>query len=276
VVHVVAWLAVYALILLGINWAVLGIRERRWFKALFLPGTSIAAGVQAVSAWLCLSLPFAVSISGGGKPAFELRPKRAPVLAGGLFLFVSQSILYAMHWIAVTQFGLMDRLDAWALALPGLQPEEMLAGRIDFDSAGMIEGLDSLCRAAATHPLLAASMMYIAIGVFASLRIGPRESLWALVLFTFLGLAAYTVQGMGIDYPFWTRRFWARLLYFPKWWSVFSLFVVLAGASFIALLAVRIARLAARAPRTRAGRPHRGSASTSASPPRGRPSSRSG
>lgn len=44
--HLVAWVAIYTLVL----WAVVGLikplRDRTWFKMLFLPGTLVAAMIQ--------------------------------------------------------------------------------------------------------------------------------------------------------------------------------------------------------------------------------------
>src|SRR5882672_227354 len=128
--HVLSWLAIYTGFLFAMNRAAGPLRERRWFKILFLPGTLFATLFQAVPARLCVAPTFEVSPAGEGKPAFAFKKDgRVPCLAGALFLLMSQSLLYVVWLFLAEQLQLAGRLDACGLSLPACHFAEVLHGQ---------------------------------------------------------------------------------------------------------------------------------------------------
>ncbi len=238
--HVLSWLAVYSGLLFGLNRAVGPFRERRWFKVLFFPGTLLAALVQAVPARLCVAPSFEVSLLGEGRPAFDFKEGRVPCLGGALFLLLSQALLYTIWLILAGELDLVACLDAGGLNLPAFHLRDFLQGRSGIRSGDYFERLGIVLRVSALHPLIALPVLYLALGTFASLRLDGKESLWALVVLSFLAALAEVGESFGVGFSFLGRGWWARALYSSQWWAAFSLYLTLAGLCLGAYLFLRL------------------------------------
>jgi hypothetical protein len=251
--HLLSWLAVYAAILFAMSRLAGGLRRRRWFKLAFLPGTLLAALVQAVPARLCVSPGFEVSPAAEGRPAFAFKDDaRVPCLGGALFLLLSQCVLYLAWSFAAGQLELPGRLDACGLSLPACHFAEVVQGQARVSFRDYFGNLEAVIGAAAVHPLLAACVLYAAVGTLASLRLDGKESLWALVILALFAGAAQLAENFGIGFSFLSRGWWARVYYASRWWNLFSMFVTLAGLSLGALSVIRLIALTAGGDREKA------------------------
>src|SRR6185369_1805497 len=101
--HVLSWLFVYTLILAALAWSVRPVRGRKWFKIVCLPGTFIAASIQAAAAYLSVAVGFLIYPLRDGEPAFELERDRVPCLSGALFVLLTHAALYVLYLILVAE-----------------------------------------------------------------------------------------------------------------------------------------------------------------------------
>ena len=150
--HIVAWLAVYAVVLFTLGHVIRPWRTRGWFKALFLPGVLIAIGVQAAAARLCVGGRYKTAPLKKGEFAFSIE-KDVPCLAGALFVFVSHALFYALFFFTVRQLETFAGFEVDAIALPGLHPHQVLEGTIEVDLRAYLASLRRSVEQLVANPL---------------------------------------------------------------------------------------------------------------------------
>lgn len=230
--HIVAWLAVYAVVLFVLGEAVRPYRKQRWFKVLFFPGVLIAVGVQAVASKLCVGGKLKFALLKSGEAALFMTKRDVPCLAGALFVLVSHALFYTLFFITVSRLENAVDFDARMISLPSLYPHDMLEGQIVVDVKDYIASLRESVDAFKASPMPYLVIFYLAFPVFANLQLRGREFFWAALLVVALGCPVYFADWLGLGFPFLSRGWWARFFYFPEWWGLFSLYVTMA---FVAL-----------------------------------------
>ncbi len=245
--HLIFWLGVYSLLLLAIAQASGELDRSRVFKLAFFPATIVAVFVQIVAALLTVGRTYQISLFASGKPAFCLQPKKkVPILAGAVFVLVSHAALYALFLAFVTVGEREAQVEVRELHLPSVTPHELVEGQIDVDLRGYLRGFPRLWDAAKESPVFYGILAYIFVPAFALVRLQGRAAQWTATVMIALALVVYTMDWFGLDYRFFSRGWWARWIYFPGWWALFSLFVTGALAMLAASIVPAFARLFAR------------------------------
>lgn len=244
--HIVAWLAVYAMVLFALGQVIRPWRTRTWFKALFFPGLLVAIAVQATAATLCVGGRYRTAPLKPGHYAFRLEDD-VPCLAGALFVFVSHCLFYALFFVAARQLERLGGLQVDVVALPGIQPQEVLDGRIAVDFGAFLGGLRRGAEQLFENPLPYLTLLYLAAPMFANFKLQGRELLWAALLVIGLGCAVSFGDYLEMGFPFLSRGWWASFFVFPEWWGVFSLYVT---AALLTLIMAAVPGLGAMLART--------------------------
>ncbi len=225
--HIVAWLAVYAVVLFTLGHVIRPWRTRGWFKALFLPGVLIAIGVQAAAARLCVGRRYRTAPLKTGEFAFSIE-NDVPCLAGALFVFVSHALFYALFFFTVRQLETLAGLDVDAIALPGLHPHQVLEGTIEVDVRAYFAILRRGVEQLVANPLPYLALLYLAAPMFANFKLHGRELFWAALLVIGLGYSVCFADHLEMGFPLLSRGWWAGFFVFPEWWGIFSLYVTVA------------------------------------------------
>lgn len=220
----VAWLAVYVLLLWLLGMAADPWRSRRWFKAFFLPGTLLAIGLQQLAARACVGTRYKTSAFREG-PCFSFdRTAQVPWLAGALFVVLSHVLLYSVFLLIAVRLDAAGWWNAGLVSLPGIEAEDALAGRIEIDLQGYIHGLEALGRQAARRPWTHLFVSWLLAGLFVSLPFTGQHCRWSLTALAILGGLTWLVHWFGVGFPFLSRGWWAGIFVFPDWWALFSLY----------------------------------------------------
>ena len=237
--HIIAWVGVYAVLLLGLGLATRSWRDKTWFKAAFLPATLIALAIQAAASYLCLGGPLRFAPLRNGCRLVTVENRRVPCLAGALYLFVSHIFLYFTFVIGAHTLETAKLIDAHLLELPNLYPMDMLEGRLEVNMAGYLEGLGEFSDAIAAQPIWYGVFIYLFAPVFIQMRLRGREVLWATILILMLGFIVYLIDWMEMGFPMLSRGWWASFFYFPSWWAMFSFYVTTVAVACILFTALR-------------------------------------
>ncbi len=237
--HLITWLAIYALVLFALAPAVRSWRETRWFKWIFLPGTLLAVLIQAIAALLCVGRRFELSLWRSGRPAFRMHRENVPWVAGAVFVLLSHLAAYVLFLLAVARVEAIAELECDLVCLPQLHPHDMLDGRFEVEVSGYLAGLQAMRSAVCEHPIAFGVLFWIVAPVLAHLRVATREFLWCALVFGALAIVAYCADWLGMGFPFLTRGWWAEWFYFPRWWALFSLWVTVAMTSCVAFWVAR-------------------------------------
>ena len=238
---IVAWLAIYTVLIYVLGLVVRPWRDRSWFKALFLPGILVAIALQKVSAALCLGVPCTISPLEDGRPAFGFDARRVPCLAGALFILVCHFFIYVVFIFSASKLDSAGLVETDVVSLPTLHAHQVANGYVRVDARGYVRGVGRLLDFSRERFLFTAALLYVAAGVFASVTFTRRQCRWGMIGLAALGVVAYIADWFETGFPFLTRGWWARFFYFPDWWALFSLYVT---SLILALSLFASARLA--------------------------------
>ncbi len=236
--HILAWLAVFTVILFALGEAIRPFRTRYWFKLLFLPGVLLAIVVQGLAAKLCVEARFKASPLREGEAAFFMQKSDLPPLVGASFVLVSHTLIFALFVGMVTLFESGSALDPDEFPLPSLYPSHMSS---DGDPLSISE-IDSVFARWTGGKVTFVPyflFLYVAAPVFGNLRLRSREYVAAGLLLVVL-VVVHFGDFLGLGFSFVSRGWVARLFVFPPWWGAFSLYVMTA---MVALVIASIARL---------------------------------
>ena len=189
--HIITWVGVYAVLLLGPGVATRSWRGNTWFKAAFLPATTIAMAIQAAASYLCLGGPLRFAPLRNDCRLVSVENRRVPCLAGALYLFVSHIFFYVTFVIGAHTFETAGLINAHLLELPNLYPMDMLEGHLEVNVAGYLEGLRECSAAIATEPFWYGAFLYLFAPVFVQMRLRGCELMWAAILILLLGFIVY-------------------------------------------------------------------------------------
>lgn len=254
--HIVAWLAVYAVVLFMLGQVIRPWRTRRWFKAIFLPGVLIAIGVQAAAARLCVGGHYKTAPLKAGEFAFSIE-KDVPCLAGALFVFVSHVLFYALFFFTVRQLETIVGLEVEAISLPGLHPHQVLEGTIEVDARAYLASLRRSVDLLVANPLPYLALLYLAAPMFANFKLHGRELFWAMLLVIGLGYSVSFADHLEMGFPLLSRGWWAGFFVFPQWWGIFSLYVTAALLTLALAVVPALGRLLVRTMKSDEGRSER-------------------
>jgi hypothetical protein len=242
-IHILAWFAVYILILYWLGRVLAPWRERSWFKIAFLPGAMLAAVLQTASGLLCLGATCKISPVADRRPTFGLEGGKVPCLAGALFVLLSHFLFYVVFLIFVSQLEGRGLLNAHVVSLPNLYPYQVMEGHIEVNLRGYLSGLNYLIAGAFARPLPFLLVLYLAAGAFSCLRVSGRECRWGAIVLLVLGGILYSAEWFGVGFPFMSRGWWAGLFRFPGWWVLFSYYITMAGLTLFLFSAPRLSSI---------------------------------
>ncbi len=239
--HLVAWVAIYTLVLWAVGGLIKPWRDRTWFKMLFLPGTLVAALIQSISALLCFGSVKEVHFFRDGKPFLEFDKSRIPYLGGGLFVLLSHAVLFTGFFFAASQLETAGLVDAHAVVLPNLSPLDLLEGEVELSAGPYFESVVAWMQTLVDQPVSSAIFVYAVLSLFASMSMAGAEWRRGAVVLSAIGFVCYAGVWLGVGFSFFSRGWRASWSVFPEWWEVFSLFVTLAALTFVFFVGAKMA-----------------------------------
>jgi hypothetical protein len=236
--HIVAWAALYSLILVLIGWVTRSWRDRTCFKLIFLPGTAVGALIKRIASLISLGSAGTIQFVQDREPYFKPGASRVSFLTGGLFLILTHGMLYVLFAVVMNLLDARGVLAAYEVSLPNLYPYDIAEGYIEIAVAPYFQDLGAWTDGLMERPLLLAMVVYADLSIFASMGITGLEWRRGGILLFACGSLVYAASWYGVGVGFLTRGWWASIFHVPTWWAMFSLFITFATLALCSLVAI--------------------------------------